>query len=77
MRYGISAAALIVQGQQVLLVNQRAAGRYDSPTFSGTFPLAHRVPEADSWWRLVSSPRATCSISTPGQRSSRDNSVST
>jgi 8-oxo-dGTP diphosphatase len=29
MRYGISAAALIVQDQQVLLVNHKAVGRYD------------------------------------------------
>jgi 8-oxo-dGTP diphosphatase len=29
MRYGISAAALIVQDQQVLLVNHKAAGQYD------------------------------------------------
>jgi 8-oxo-dGTP pyrophosphatase MutT (NUDIX family) len=29
MRYGISAAALIVQDQRVLLVNHRVAGQYD------------------------------------------------
>ncbi len=29
MRYGISAAALIVHDQQVLLVNHQAAGQYD------------------------------------------------
>ena len=29
MRYGISAAALIIHNKQVLLVNHRAAGQYD------------------------------------------------
>ncbi len=29
MRYGISAAALIIQDKQVLLVNHRVAGQYD------------------------------------------------
>jgi 8-oxo-dGTP diphosphatase len=29
MRYGISAAALIVQDQQILLVNHKSAGQYD------------------------------------------------
>lgn len=29
MRYGISAAALIVQNEQVLLVNHRVSGQYD------------------------------------------------
>jgi ADP-ribose pyrophosphatase YjhB (NUDIX family) len=29
MRYGISAAALVIQNRQVLLVNHKAAGQYD------------------------------------------------
>ncbi|CAG0931006.1 ADP-ribose pyrophosphatase [Thermoflexales bacterium] len=29
MRYGMSAAALVIQNRQILLVNHRAAGQYD------------------------------------------------
>jgi 8-oxo-dGTP diphosphatase len=53
MRYGISAAALIVHEQQILLVNHRVAGQYDF-----WLPPGGRLEGEEMkifWWRLASS----------------------